>query len=1692
MDLAQKYPEVAEPIAVWLGRELQNGLRNDIPRPIYLPALNLDDGVDIEPGSDARITVPSGENAIELFIAADTVTDSEGNPFTGRLSVTELAPGRTPAPLPLDTRPDHVITVQPSGIQLTTAAPLTMPNTAGYPRNSYLELFGVNESTGAFVKAGEGKVNDDGTAIETTSGGVTHSSWYFFSPTRDDSICVRPPPGQELPICFHVSPPTTDPPEDKCPNCKEQRPLNSTVELQTGAVIEQHSLPTYYSLGATRGVTLVYDSLRADPRPIVSVDSRVYVPNEGRGQESGDLRLATSLSLQNGEFSVPAANSEHYWRIPQLPWEPSIGIWTGRVQGQVQLDLSDLPTGIHPYKANIGVLHQGDGQAYGRTDSASSEVVTVNTIASDFGSGWGVAGWQQIIELDDGRVMLVDGDGTERVFNISDDEYQSPAGDFSELTRLTDGRFVRTLPDQMVYEFNSADKLSLIRDRNGNETQFNYDDMGKLISIVDPVGLATTLSYTNDRVTLITDPADRETALAYDNAGNLQRVTNPDGSTRTWSYDNQHHMVSETDERGNVERTTYDETGRARSALLKDGSRILVQPAQTRGLADTSDAANVMSDNVGVLTIGEAIYVDGTGSVEKVELDAGGQYVSSTNAVGEGIRITRNSSTNLVTRITDSRGNDQTFTHDTNGNQTTAVDSVSLLSASSIAVASHPAVLLGGYGGQQVVSDVNKDGYSDLVVAQSRSGAVDIILGKSTGSLSSNISQEARFGFHIPYRLLVTDLNGDGFDDIVTANSPYRVIDYSVTTLLGNGDGTFGNQWDYYLGDSQVRTMAAGDINEDGHQDLIMAAGETLLVFSGNGDGSFEFAVTSIESTPAYAVELADLSGDGHLDLVLSGGFSDKFYKGLTVQPGRGDGTFGEPILNLAGEFAEQFRITDLDSDGLQDIVYAGGDLQSTRTARAIVIYGEMTVTGASFSPPVSLLNGEGFFDFTSNLDIADVNGDRRLDVVVAGPTGPILLLNDGERHFQGGAVIGVKNVPHARPTFGDFDGDGNVDLAVQDLDDVIVHYGDGSGSFAPPGFEEPTASFGDKDNLIVDFDGDTQLDVISVDLAFGTVDDNQYRVSVQLGNGDGIFTETASGTITIPRYHNVDVIGAKDVTGDGLLDVVMQSGDTVYVLAQNENSGLTSASTIPLGVIANRIRLADVNEDGLEDMVVQEAESGVLDVRLRTEVGFTSMFTVEVGELSSYSFELVDVTNDGRPDIVINSSGSDDVLFPGNSGGMFSAPEPWNLPSGMFADIDKNGSIDLIAQTSRGLSISVDLASARTLRHFPRQAYLSSPQIADANNDGNLDLIGRATNDVTWTILGDGHGSFPSQGGFYMPGDQLLTGDFNEDGLTDFITGYNYRSDELGNLVLGNAAAAAINIVPDRRYTFYDATFSQPTEITDERGNQTLFNIDPTNGNILSVREVVGSEDSDEGPETADDVVTGYTYTPEGLVNTVTDTLGRVTDYDYDAFGRVERITFAKGTSDEAAQQFEYDDAGNQRAFINENGARTTYRYDEMNRLREVVEPDPDGLERPLPAPRTTFDYDLAGNLKSTTDARDNTTTYTYDSRDRMIAMTDADQNTTTYRYDSKGNLIVVRDPLGHATKNSYDARDRLVATVDAEGGVTRFAYDLDDNLTSLTDPVGNTTRFVYDSRSRLTREVDPLGNPTSYSYDGARAIAR
>ncbi|WP_254512292.1 RHS repeat-associated core domain-containing protein [Anatilimnocola floriformis] len=303
------------------------------------------------------------------------------------------------------------------------------------------------------------------------------------------------------------------------------------------------------------------------------------------------------------------------------------------------------------------------------------------------------------------------------------------------------------------------------------------------------------------------------------------------------------------------------------------------------------------------------------------------------------------------------------------------------------------------------------------------------------------------------------------------------------------------------------------------------------------------------------------------------------------------------------------------------------------------------------------------------------------------------------------------------------------------------------------------------------------------------------------------------------------------------------------------------------------------------------------------------------------------------------------------------------------------------------------------------------------------------------------------------------------------------YEYDEAGNLIEMTLPNYGV------QSWVYDSTWNVPTQYTNELGLVTIYDIDPLTGWVESERQVVGDIDDLINLEN-DDVVTEYTYTaapsgptdpPAGLVETITDPLGRVKVYTYNARGVVTSVTYADGTPDEATTYTYYNADGTIDYELDELSRRTDYDYDVLGHLVLKTLPDPDG-GGPLARPEFEYEYDSWNRLVKETDPLERETIYTYDKRGRQTKVElpdhDGDKSltTTTTTYNDAGQVVATKDPLGRETSYEYDKLGRqtkvtLPEVADPTSAVNEVqVVDFDSGTEGTFKLNGNSTYAVVD----------------------------
>lgn len=229
-----------------------------------------------------------------------------------------------------------------------------------------------------------------------------------------------------------------------------------------------------------------------------------------------------------------------------------------------------------------------------------------------------------------------------------------------------------------------------------------------------------------------------------------------------------------------------------------------------------------------------------------------------------------------------------------------------------------------GVAGVGTLADVNGDGILDYVTVSSDCCGFyfSVYLGNGDGSFSFVVASFVQLNSSFPGWGLpvVGDFNGDGKLDVAVPGTGHTVPGPGpVAVFLGNGDGTFQSEVDYqapWFG----FFAAVADVNGDGKLDIVNNGTSVLL---GNGDGTFIVGSSFNLQNSATNVQIGDLNGDGKLDLATTT-VAINGTQTLNIFLGNGDGTFQTPITFPAGVGAGDMGIADFNNDGRLDFAIGG------------------------------------------------------------------------------------------------------------------------------------------------------------------------------------------------------------------------------------------------------------------------------------------------------------------------------------------------------------------------------------------------------------------------------------------------------------------------------------------------------------------------------------------------------------------------------------------------------------------------------------------------------------------------------------------------------------------------------------------------------------------------------------------------
>lgn len=267
------------------------------------------------------------------------------------------------------------------------------------------------------------------------------------------------------------------------------------------------------------------------------------------------------------------------------------------------------------------------------------------------------------------------------------------------------------------------------------------------------------------------------------------------------------------------------------------------------------------------------------------------------------------------------------------------------------------------------VADLDRDRHLDIVATAHDSGAVWVWLGDGTGRFSpadgSPFSAVLRERPH-NHGLVVGDLDGDGDPDVVVTDQDGQ----SASVLLADDKALRVAPGSPVAVGGQPYPPALGDVDGDGKLDLVvpLVGGDAIALLRGDGRGGFQHFPGSPRGTELarpYGVALGDLDGSGTLDVVAIHDDTDKITVLLAAEGGSLRPAPGSPV-SVGRRVGPRMALADMDGDRHLDLVGAAG-------AFVLVALGD---GAGGFAPHRAEPIGESWAAIT-----ADFDGDGRPDL---------------------------------------------------------------------------------------------------------------------------------------------------------------------------------------------------------------------------------------------------------------------------------------------------------------------------------------------------------------------------------------------------------------------------------------------------------------------------------------------------------------------------------------------------------------------------------------------------------------------------------------------------------------------------------------------------------------------------------------
>ncbi|HVE58034.1 MAG TPA: FG-GAP-like repeat-containing protein [Pyrinomonadaceae bacterium] len=626
-------------------------------------------------------------------------------------------------------------------------------------------------------------------------------------------------------------------------------------------------------------------------------------------------------------------------------------------------------------------------------------------------------------------------------------------------------------------------------------------------------------------------------------------------------------------------------------------------------------------------------------------------------------------------------------------------------------------------------ADLNNDGFVDVVTTNQTTQSLSFFYGDGSGGFAP--PQTLSLGTQVISVLTLADMNHDGRIDIIGASSGGNFNTNKITVLLNTGQGGFSAPVITDLPNNVIEFyyLKTGDFNGDGHPDLAAVTRTNFNIFPGNGLGQFSLAATLPWDGNKSGIAVGKFNGDNITDIAVTSAGSSATWQIGIVAGNSGNSFSFNNFYNLTGQ-PLGLETADFNRDGNADLIVSENYPYSNNTPQTRFL---------------EIWNGSGSGAFTAGTKVQ--------------------------------YPVGTQFIPMDLTT-GDFNDDGNADVAVNFNTVVAVNYGAGNGTFRSQKFwATPYA----QSIASADLNQDNKKDLLTLSnfSLYGAI-----NTLINKGNEKFSAPEAVLGG---KRF-----IAAPDMNNDNYPDSVTANSYEVLVGLNDQLESFLPASNLGAWDNMTGIKSGDFNADGNDDLITIHSSGARIAISFGNGGGGIDEPVLTPFPATISGFIVGKFNGDQKDDVFITDNNGKGYSLLSNGDGTFTtAPNfPVTLPNAFTrltsGDFNNDNKIDLVITSGSTVKVWLGDGTGQFTATAATIPIVDFVVAGDWNGDGNLDLAGYFNGTIT-RVLGDGNGGFGGAATQTVvvatPYPNLISADFNLDGFDDiaYLIGDNSR----GNLVI-------------------------------------------------------------------------------------------------------------------------------------------------------------------------------------------------------------------------------------------------------------------------------------------------------------------